>query len=386
MDVSSYRPPEGLRGVLSGVGAVDERLAGELKAQGVQRPLIVCGANIAASPLVAKVRQAAGMACALYAGSRPHTPIGSIDEGARVAADCDADAVIALGGSSASDCAKGIIVLHRTDKQSVRDLDPLDFSRILDASNTAASTPTALICIPTTLSAAEFQSFFGALDERTSRKSPYGALGLIARTVFLDGAVAAATPATLWAETGVKALDDALSRYCNSHHDEPAADAVLEAAICGLIAHLGPSMSESAEARQSVLVDTWLSTFEMPRHRQRTRGPWFSTAARHVLGGLLDVPHGVGSCVALAESLRFHGAATTSRQQRLASLAGFRATGEAALAAPLMQWMVDLGVPTSLSALGHDAGVADEMATAILHESPGLGSWGQVRAAVAGLW
>ena len=40
------------------------------------------------------------------------------------------------------------------------------------------------------------------------------------------------------------------------------------------------TVGDDADLRQKVLVDTWLTAFEMPRHRTRTRGPWFSTAAR----------------------------------------------------------------------------------------------------------
>jgi len=386
MEISSYRPPEGLRAVHAGAGAVESMLAGDLAAQGVRRPLVVCGSNLAASPLLDKVRSAAGTECAVFCGSRPHTPFASIEEGARVARDTGADAVIALGGSSSSDCAKGIIVLHRTGKNSMRQLEPIDFANVLVPSAALNAAATPLICIPTTLSAAEFQTFFGALDEEADRKHPFSTLGLISRTVFLDGGFAATTPAALWAETGVKAIDDVLSRYCNSQNEEPAADAVHEAAIAGLIANLGPSMAGDPELRQKVLVDTWLTAFEMPRHRTRTRGPWFSTAARHVLGAVLQVPHGLGSCVSLTEALRFHGATTSGRQHRLALRAGLELDGDGTLARALAGWIESLCLATSLSELGYDKTALDQIAREVLLESPGLGSPEQVRAACERMW
>lgn len=386
MEISTYRPPESLRAVHSGVGAVGERLGAELADQSVKRPLIVCGANIAASPLLEQVMAAAGMDCAVYPGSLPHTPSATIDEGARMARDVGADAVITLGGSSASDCAKGIVVVHRTGKASVRDLEPIDFANVLAPTTASDRAPTPLICIPTTLSAAEFQNFFGALDERTSRKHPYSTLGLTTRTVFLDGSFAATTPAALWAETGVKALDDTLSRYCNSVHDEPAADAVQEAAIRGLLENLGPSMHGDPALRQKVLVDTWLTAFEMPRHRTRTRGPWFSTAARHVLGAVLQLPHGLGSCVALLEALRFHVDATAARQRQLAERTALDLDAEGTLAGAVAQWLSSLDVPTRLSALGYDMAALDETAAEIVREAPGLGPLEQVREACERMW
>lgn len=386
MAISTYRPPESLRAVHAGIGAVEDKLGEDLAAQGLKRPLIVCGANIAASPLLERVKAAAKMDCAVYAGSVPHTPFAAIDEGARMAAEVKPDAVITVGGSSASDCAKGIIVLHRTGRKSVRDLEPIDFVNVLAPTTARDDAPMPLICIPTTLSAAEFQNFFGALDERTERKHPFPTLGLTTRTIILDGSVAASTPAALWAETGVKALDDTFGRYCNSQHDEPAADAVHEAAIRGLLKNLGPSMAGDAELRQKVMVDTWLTAFEMPRHRTRTRGPWFSTAARHVLGAVLQVPHGIGSCVALIQGLRFHADATAARQRQLAERTGLNLDDEGSLASAVAQWFDALGVPTSLSALGHDKSALDQVAEEVLKEAPGLESLEKVRAACERIW
>ena len=386
MTVSTYRPPESLRAVHAGVGAVGEMLGAELAAQQVKRPLIVCGANIAASPLLERVKSAAEMDCAVFAGSLPHTPYATIDAGARMAAEVKPDAVITLGGSSTSDCAKGIVVLHRTGKASVRELEPIDFANVLAPTTARDDAPTPLICIPTTLSAAEFQNFFGALDERTSRKHPYSTLGLTTRTVILDGEMAATTPAALWAETGVKALDDTLGRYCNSIHDEPAADAVHEAAIRGLLENLGPSMAGDADLRQKVLVDTWLTAFEMPRHQTRTRGPWFSTTARHVLGAVLHLPHGIGSCVALIEALRFHADSTGKRQRQLAERTGLALDAHGSLADAVAQWLDTLGVPARLSVLGYDKTALNEIANEIVKEAPGLGALERVREACERMW
>jgi len=386
MAISTYRPPESLRAVHTGIGAVEETLGADLAAQGVKRPLIVCGANIAASLLLERVKSAADMDCAVYAGSVPHTPFAAIDEGARMAAEVKPDAVITVGGSSASDCAKGIVVLHRTGKSTVRDLEPIDFVNVLAPTTARNDAPTPLMCIPTTLSAAEFQNFFGALDERTERKHPFPTQGLTTRTIILDGSMAETTPATLWAETGVKALDDTFGRYCNSRHDEPAADAVHEAAILGLLENLGPSMAGDPELRQKVLVDTWLTAFEMPRHQTRTRGPWFSTAARHVLGAVLQVPHGIGSCVALIQGLRFHADTTAARQRQLAESTGLALDAQGSLAEAVAQWFASLGVPTSLAALGHDKAALDQIAEEVLKEAPGLDSLEKVRAACERMW
>jgi maleylacetate reductase len=386
--VTAYAPPAGLRGVVSGVGAVRERLAEALAAQGVRRPLVVCGPNVGASPLVAAVTAAAGLACEIWRGSREHTPVASVDAGAEAARACGADAVIALGGSSAIDCAKGIVVLQRTGARSVHDLAPLSFARLAAAGPPPAEPPTPLICIPTTLSAAEFQPFFGARDLTARRKEPYGEQGLAARTVFLDGEIAAATPAALWLQTGIKAIDDSLSRYCNAQVEEPAFDAVQACAIGGLMRGLAAAAGGDAAARQANFVDVWLTTHPMPRHQPAQRRPWFSTAARHALGGAVGLAHGVASCVGLVEALRFHAAATAPRQAGLARLLDLEpgSDAEGPLAPAVARLLQDLGLPTRLGPLGIDRAVLDDVVANMLFEAPDLGPEPAVRAACARLW
>ena len=80
--VSTFRVEHGMRAIVSGIGAVQERLAAELDAQAIHRPLIVCGANVARSPVLDAVRAALGRDAVIYDGSRPHTPIETVDEGA----------------------------------------------------------------------------------------------------------------------------------------------------------------------------------------------------------------------------------------------------------------------------------------------------------------
>src|ERR1700756_6003254 len=73
--VTPYTPPAGLRAIISGVGGIREHLAETLRAQGVRRPMVLCGRNVGATPLVQVVAAAAGMDCAIFKGSQEHTPI-----------------------------------------------------------------------------------------------------------------------------------------------------------------------------------------------------------------------------------------------------------------------------------------------------------------------
>src|SRR6478609_8060619 len=111
--VSEYRGSGPLRAVVSGLGAVRERLAAHLVDQNVTRPMIVCGESVSRSPVLELVREALGdvWSPVVFDGSRPHTPAETVAAGAVAARVADADSLIAVGGGSTMDCARGIAVL-----------------------------------------------------------------------------------------------------------------------------------------------------------------------------------------------------------------------------------------------------------------------------------
>jgi maleylacetate reductase len=210
------------------------------------------------------------------------------------------------------------------------------------------------------------------------------------RTVFLDGAIATHTPDSIWAETGVKALDDAIAGFCRSSQAEPFQDPILISAIGALIDQLPASLGKEgtdsrAEVRQQVLTSTWMTKFPLPRLGAMTTTGWFSTAARHALGGVLALPHGVGSCVSLVEGLRFHSATTGGRQEALAGVLGWAAprgdASGAALQSGLSDLLANLGVPTRLGDCGIVADDLRAVTDHMLAESPQLGSRDEILAA-----
>ena len=370
-----FRAQEGLKAVIAGTGVVRDRLASVMASEGAARPMIVCGSNIARSPVLAAVIDALGATPTVFDGSLPHTPIETVDAGTAVARKAGADAFIAVGGSSAIDCAKGIARLVATGVESTADLEPIALGHLGSAAYaTTGVTPVPLVTITTTLSFAEFLPFWGARHADRGRKLAYGDGRAFDRTIFLDGELAAHTPGGLWAETGVKGLDDALSAYCRGNDDEPFADPVLARAIGDLDEWLPKSLGEGKiDERQRVLNATWMTKQPLPRIGTSRRA-WFSTAARHSLGSVLQIGHGAASCIALPVGVRFHAADMATREGQLAE-----AIGWPTLASGLDHLLDRLPVPRHLRALGHDASALDEVAEQMVHESPDLGSVADVR-------
>jgi len=375
--IAEFVAAPGLRGVIAGVGSVGKCLGREVERQNIVRPMIVCGNHVAASPAVSAIRAALPMEPVFYDGSRPHTPRDTIDAGAALARAADVDGLIAIGGSSAVDCAKGIGVLLASGTSSISALEPVDFASFMSRPPAQVARKVPLITASGTLSFAEFTGLFGARHE--NRKLPYLDQDHVVRTIFLDGEMAASTPADVWAETGIKALDDALFSYCGHAHEEPFLDPLLTAAIAAIIDLLpGSAGVPDPVLRQQVQTAVWITKSHQPRFDRPAYTGWFSTAARHAMGAVLDLPHGAGSCVALLAGLQFHLPATRARQQALAGSLGW--TGDtdrsdgSPLADGLMRLMTLLGVPTQLAQFRVDPARLADVADAMLEESPRLGS------------
>ena len=367
--------------MVSGVGGVVERLAAEVDAQRIRRPMIVCGANVAKSPALDTVRRAMDREVLVYDGSRPHTPVETVDAGAARARANDADGLIAVGGSSAVDCAKGIAVLLGTDTATVADLTPVSFGRLSEPSDNTPRRIVGVVMVTTTLSFAEFLPFWGARHGDTARKVPYGDSNCVDRTVFLDGAIAAHTPAGIWNETAVKALDDTILAFCRSD-GEPFSDPILLSATRQLTESLGDrGPSSLATCRQRELVATWMTKMALPRLTTSRMGGWFSTAARHALGAVFELSHGIGSCIALPHALDYHLDETRARQAEMAVALGWSAGNGAPLGAALAELLTALAVPTKLRDVGLGAAELDAVVDRMLDESPTLAPRDRVRRA-----
>ena len=383
--IAEFMAAPGLRGVIAGVGSVRKCLGREVERQKIFRPMIVCGNRVSASPAVAAIKAALLMEPVFYDGSRPHTPRDSIDAGAALARAAQADGLIAIGGSSAVDCAKAIGGLLASGTSSITALEPVDFASFMSRPTAQVARRIPLITASGTLSFAEFTGLFGVRHEK--RKLPYLDQDHVVRTIFLDGEMAASTPADVWAETGIKALDDALFSYCGHTHEEPFLDPLLTTAIAAIIDLLpGSAGTPDPVLRQQVQTVVWITKSHQPRFDRPAYTGWFSTAARHAMGAVLDLPHGAGSCVALLAGLQFHLAATRARQQALAVSLGWTGntvrSDQSPLADGLTHLMRLLGVPTQLSQFRIDPAGLDDVAGAMLDESPRLGSHEDILAAL----
>ena len=288
------------------------KLGEELDKLRSERPLVVTGRTIAdETSLVDQIEHAAGRKFAgVFGKIRQHTPESDIRSAINQAKSSRADSLISLGGGSPIDATKIVVKeLSRNFKE----------------------TALAHIAVPTTLSAAEFSHSAGVTDEKLNRKTGFRDVRMVPRIIFLDPVLTKPTPAWLWASTGVRSLDHAVEAILSNKH-QPYVDTLALEAIRLLFQNLkrssdDPSNLSSREACQSAAWMSYAGALSV--------GTGVSHAIGRSIGATWGIPHGITSCLTLAEVMRSQARHKPERLVAIASAEGKNIEGASAESAAL---------------------------------------------------
>ena len=278
----------GGEGVAYGPGSMARELTGLLRRVGCERPFVLTTPSVARAGLLDDVTAVIGDGVAgTFGGSREHTPAPVVLEAAEEARRSGADGVVSLGGSSVVDLAKGVAMVLAEgpdlDGLQVRHSpgEPVHRPRL-----TQPKLPH--IALPTTLSGAEFTGGVGITLPEAGHKALYGDAKLTPRWVVLDPEICRATPASLWAGTGLKVLADTLE-VLSSRRATPLSDAVALGALAMLDAELPAATADGddLDARGRCLFAVAMALPQLA-----LVGVGLVAALRHQLGGALACPTG----------------------------------------------------------------------------------------------
>ena len=265
-------------------------LSEELDRLGCKKPFLVTGRTIFdKTSLVSKVEESSGRKLVgVFHGILQHAPLGPIKKASQEARESGADALISLGGGS-----------------------PIDSTKILVKELSGDFSKPALphIAIPTTLSAAEFSHTAGMTDENQKRKMGVRDPRMVPRLVFLDPQLTIPTPKWLWSSTGIRSLDHAVESIISPKH-QPYVDTLALEAIRLIFRYLPKSSEDPADltSRLSCQMAAWMS-YAGPI----SVGTGLSHAIGRVIGARYDIPHGITSCITLAEVMRMTASKTPER-------------------------------------------------------------------------
>jgi alcohol dehydrogenase len=271
-------------------------------------------------------------------GANPDTNM--VEAGRVHAAACGVDAIVAIGGGSSLDCAKGINFVL-TNGGSMRDYRGHDKA-------TRPMLPS--IGVPTTAgTGSEAQSFAIISDPETHAKMACGDSKAMFRTVILDPALTVSQPASLTAVTGIDAISHAVESFVTTKRT-PASDLFAREAWRLLDGNFERALSEprNIEARAAMLLGAYYAGAAI---EQSMLGA--THACANPLTARYRTPHGVAIAVMLPHVVRWNATVVGERYRELMWTAGLDA-GESpgeALAARLSERVRAAGLPVSLADL-----------------------------------
>ena len=296
------------KGTLSGAGSV-KQLPAFLKEKGFKSILIVTDGGLfklgMADPILAAC-EAEGMKGVCYHDVVPNPTIGNIEDGLKMYRDNDCDVIVALGGGSAMDCAKGIGARVARPKKSI--------PKMKGVLKVAKKLP-PLVAIPTTSGTGSEATLAAVISNpETHEKYPINDPVLIPRYVVMDPELTKSLPKHITSTTGMDALTHAVEAYIGGENTSRTKKDSIEA-IKLINDNLKKAYfnGEDLEARNNMQRAAYLAGKAFTRAYVG-----YVHAVAHTLGGEYGVPHGLANAVILPYVLKAYG---KSAHKKLAQLA-----------------------------------------------------------------
>ena len=332
-----YRQPE-LHDSIDG-------MAGIVRSRGIKRILIVTDQGLVKAGICRMVQeklQEAGIGFAIYDKTVPNPTIQNVEEARQMYLDTKAQAIIALGGGSAMDCAKAAAC------RIARPRTPIRYMK--GVLKVWVRLP-LLIAVPTTAGTGSETPLAAVItDAEKHHKYAIMDFPLIPHIAVLDYRVTTGLPPHITSTTGMDALVHAVEAFIGRSTTRYTRSMAIEA-VRLIHAHLLTAYhhGEDADARRHMLRAAYCA------------GAAFSQSyvgyvhcVAHSLGGRYGTPHGLANAVLLPIVLRKYGEAIHKRLALLARESGVvpegRSDDETALA--FIEWVErmneEMQIPTRL--------------------------------------
>ena len=281
----------------------------------------------------------AGVSFTIFDSVSPNPRAAEVMEGAEVYRSEDCNGIVAVGGGSPMDCAKGIGIV------SVSGRDILSFEGV----DRVPLPPPPLICVPTTAgTSADISQFAIIKDEEGRRKVAIISKALVPDVSLLDPEPLTTMPRDLTVDSGIDALTHAIEAYV-SNASSPITDL-----------HALESIRLTSKAMPAVLenpddLNLRFSTLLASLHA----GLAFSNASvgavhamAHALGGVYDLAHGRCNALLLEYVIEANYEAASIRYDRIGAILGQGQDEWMSPAGVVAAFRRSLGISGTLSTLG----------------------------------
>ena len=324
-------------------------LRSECARVGIARPLIVTDAGVRAAGLLERAVAALGdggptLPHAVYDGTPSNPTEAAVRAAAAVYREAGCDGLIALGGGSAIDCAKGvaIVVAHEGPLKT--------YATIEGGSPRITDRVPPLIAVPTTAGTGSEVARGAILIVDDGRKLGFHSWHLLPRAAILDPDLTLGLPPRLTAATGMDAIAHCIETFLAPAFNPPADGIALDGLERGW-AHIERATrdGQDREARLHMM------SASMQGAMAFQKGLGCVHSLSHSLGGLNPaLHHGTLNAVFLPAVIAFNaGAESVQRERRLQRMARVMGlAGPDDIGPAIRALNARLGLPAGLADMG----------------------------------
>jgi len=343
LELRKFVAPE----LLVGVGA--RHLAGRYaKNFGTKKVMLVTDTGVQKTGLVDGIcadLQTTGIEYEVYSSVQPNPRVENVMQGAGIFLQEGCTALVAVGGGSVIDCAKGIGIVS-SENRPITEFEGVDRITL---------PPPPLICVPTTAGSSADVSQFAIITDPTRKvKIAIISKALVPDVALIDPETLLTLPPDLTAYTGLDVLTHAIEAYV-SNASSPLTDLHALEAIRLIRRNLEPAVKSPHDLQ--LRVETMLASLYA--------GLAFSNASlgavhamAHSLGGFLDLPHGECNALLLDRVMEYNYPSAPGRYAAIGEALGIPARTMpaeercAAIGREIRQLRSSLGVTETLGSLG----------------------------------
>lgn len=320
-------------------------LANELRALGVERPMLVTDPGLVSIGLVQPViaaLNAEGFNVSVFDQVREDPPEETVLAATDMARSAGVDGLLAVGGGSSMDVAKVVAVLLGGSQQ-LADLYGVGLV-------SGARLP--LILVPTTAGTGSEVTPVAVITTGETTKAGVSSPVLLPDVAVLDPALTLGLPPAVTAMTGVDAMVHAIEAYTSRHKKNPLSDMLAIEALRLLSGNIRTAVHEGGDraARGNMLLGACLAG------QAFANAPVAAVhALAYPLGGHYHIPHGLSNSLVLPSVLRFNAPVASHLYAELAEVvtgspvSGSDEAKTHALIDALVKLIGDVALPATLA-------------------------------------
>lgn len=321
--------------------------------------LLVTDENLHKSGMIEPLKNALGekkIKCTVYDKTRPNPTVDNVEEAKKLYIEKDCDCMVAFGGGSAMDCAKGVGACIAKKGKSINQLKgtlkvlkkiPLLLAIPTTSGTGSEATPAAVIT-----------------DAKTKHKYTVNDFVLVPKYAVLDPKITYSLPKHLTSTTGMDALTHAVEAYVGiSTTNKTRAYATEAVKLIFENIETAYADGQNHKARENMLRASYLAGVAFSNSYVG-----YIHAVAHTLGGRYNVPHGLANSVLMPYVLEAYGKSAHKKLHKLAIAAGVSSENDSA----------EVGAKKfieAIRALNHRMNIPDKLEGIIEEDIPGMAEY-----------